>query len=125
MEANLKKMLFKGQSPVLALGFPLEAVGLLRALGPDAQTRASVESPFIIAFAADLAAAEKHAKAAAKCLSAKGSFWMAYPKGTSKKCKDPDLNRDTLHEGMREFGFEGVSLIALDDDWSCMRFKRA
>lgn len=124
MEANLKKMFFKGQSPVLALGFPLEAVGLYQALGPDVKTRAAGESPFIIAFAPNLMAVEKHAKAAAKCLTAKGSLWMAYPKGTSKKAKDPDLNRDNLHAVMHDFGFDGVSLIALDEDWSCMRFKR-
>jgi len=36
-----------------------------------------------------------------------------------------DINRDTGHARMKTHGFDGVSLVALDADWSAMRFKRA
>jgi len=34
------------------------------------------------------------------------------------------INRDTGHARMKELGFEGVSLIAIDGNWSAMRFKK-
>lgn len=45
-----------------------------------------------------------------------GFLWICYPKGTSKKYKKCDCNRDTLREALLPYGFEGVSLISLDDD---------
>ena len=59
-----------------------------------------------------------------KSLEPDAIFWMAYPKGTSKRYKGADINRDTAHARMGKLGFEGVSLVAIDDDWSAMRFKR-
>ena len=34
-----------------------------------------------------------------------------------------DYNRDTGNALMEKHGFTGVSLVALDEDWSAMRFK--
>jgi hypothetical protein len=52
-----------------------------------------------------------------------GYLWVCYPKGTSKKYKKTDCNRDTLREAIVQYGFEGVSLISIDSDWSAMRFR--
>ena len=35
------------------------------------------------------------------------------------------LHRDTLWKIGETFGFSGVSLVAVDDTWSAMRFKTA
>jgi hypothetical protein len=64
------------------------------------------------------------AKTATGALADGALFWSAYPKGTSKKYKGADINRDTGHARMKKHGFDGVSLIAVDADWSAMRFKR-
>jgi hypothetical protein len=48
-------------------------------------------------------------------------LWVTYLKGTSKT--RTDINRDTLHAYARGLGLEGVALVAIDDDWSAMRFK--
>ena len=53
-----------------------------------------------------------------------GMLWVCYPKGTSKKRRDPDCNRDTLRDSIKQYGFEGVAMISLDDDWSAMRLRR-
>lgn len=50
-------------------------------------------------------------------------FWMAYPKGTSKKYK-ASINRDTGWEVLGQNGFEGVRQIAIDADWSALRFRK-
>jgi len=49
-------------------------------------------------------------------------LWIAYPKLTSPLAGD--LSRDTLRELGPDFGLDTVSQIAVDDDWSALRFKR-
>jgi hypothetical protein len=52
----------------------------------------------------------------AECL-----FWMAYPKSTSGI--KTDINRDILWKLVEPTGWEPVRMIALDEIWSCMRFR--
>lgn len=49
-------------------------------------------------------------------------LWIAYPKLTSKLAKD--LNRDIIHNLAPSHGLDTVSQIAIDTDWSALRFKR-
>lgn len=50
-------------------------------------------------------------------------IWFAYPKSSSKiyKC---DFNRDTGWSALGQAGFEPVRIIAIDNDWSALRFRR-
>lgn len=50
-------------------------------------------------------------------------LWVAYQKGSSKV--PTDLKRDILHAEMARLGWDGVSLIAIDETWSAMRFNAA
>ncbi|HTA17019.1 MAG TPA: hypothetical protein VK786_04670 [bacterium] len=122
MDPVLKKLFFKGQSPTLVLNVPTEAKPLLAAFGPSVLTAAKGKAAFVLAYTVDEAAATKLAKAAPKFLEPGAVFWVAYPKGSSKKYK-ADINRDSLNALMEGFGFDGVSLVALDEDWSAMRYK--
>jgi hypothetical protein len=121
-EAILKKLVFKGQAPVLVLNAPPEAKSLVAAFGPAVHTAAKGPAAFVLAYTPDRAAAVKLGKAVPKFLEDGAVFWVVYPKGTSKKYK-ADINRDTLNALMEGFGFDGVSLVALDEDWSAMRYK--
>jgi hypothetical protein len=62
-----------------------------------------------------------------KSLAAKATgdavVWFAYPKGTSKKLKC-DFNRDNGWEVIRAAGFDTVRQVAIDEDWSALRFRR-
>lgn len=49
-------------------------------------------------------------------------LWMAYPKGSSKRYK-AEINRDSGWAYLGEFGYEGVRQIAIDEDWSALRFR--
>ena len=49
-------------------------------------------------------------------------LWVAYPKLTSKIASD--LCRDCNWEMISSMGFETVSLIALDNTWSAIHFKK-
>jgi len=51
-------------------------------------------------------------------------LWFCYPKGSSKKYKC-DFNRDNGWQALGELGFEPVRMVAIDEDWSALRFKPA
>jgi hypothetical protein len=50
--------------------------------------------------------------------------WFAYPKGSSKKYKS-QINRDNGWNVLGHEGFEPVRMVAIDEDWSAVRFRRA
>ncbi len=50
-----------------------------------------------------------------------GVLWVCYPKGGAKA--STDLNRDVLWKAMEKNGLVGVTLVAIDDTWSAMRFR--
>jgi hypothetical protein len=49
--------------------------------------------------------------------------WFAYPKGTSKRYRC-EFNRDSGWAPLGAAGFEGVRQVAIDEDWSALRFRR-
>jgi len=53
-----------------------------------------------------------------------GVLWFAYPKGSSKKYKC-DFNRDTGWSKLGDNGFEPVRMVAIDEDWSALRLRKA
>lgn len=50
-------------------------------------------------------------------------LWIAYPKGTSKKYTC-EFNRDTGWEVFGQAGYEPVRMVAMDADWSALRFRK-
>jgi hypothetical protein len=124
MNPVLKKLMYKGQSPVLLLGVPEEFKKIESGFGVPIHSVAKASYSFVLAFAKSMAEAEKIAKAVSKVLEEKAIFWLAYPKGTSKRYKGADINRDSGHLMMAKQGYDGVSLVAIDEDWSAMRYKK-
>lgn len=59
------------------------------------------------------------------CQAAKGDavLWMVYPKGSSKNYSC-DFNRDTGWDVLHAAGFDSVRMVAIDADWSALRFRR-
>jgi len=57
--------------------------------------------------------------------AAKGDaiLWMVYPKASSKKYKC-EFNRDSGWDVLRKAGFDTVRMVAIDDDWSALRFRK-
>jgi hypothetical protein len=47
-----------------------------------------------------------------------------YPKGTSKRYKS-QIDRDHGWNALGREGFESVRMVAIDEDWSAKRFRRA
>ncbi len=57
--------------------------------------------------------------------AAKGDalLWMVYPKASSKKLKC-EFNRDTGWQALGKAGYEPVRQVAIDEDWSALRFRK-
>jgi hypothetical protein len=118
----LQKLRLKDQKPVLVLNAPKEFEHMVAEMPSTPDTRIKSRYPFIILFARDLKEATKYAKDVVEAITDDGYLWVCYPKGTSKKYKS-DLNRMKVLEVFGPFDFEGVTQIAMDEDWSALRVK--
>lgn len=84
---------------------------------------AAGELAFALAFVTRKAEVDKVAKALAKKAQGDAIVWFAYPKGTSKKYRC-DFNRDSGWDVLKKSGFDTVRQVAIDEDWSALRFRR-
>jgi len=121
------KLNLKSQREILVLAAPpsfepelqtLAGVSILRA----ARQAKSIE--FAIAFVSRRAEVDAAVTAIVPKTAGDVVLWFAYPKGTSKRHVG-EINRDTGWEALKSAGFETVRLVAIDADWSALRFRRA
>ena len=101
MNPILKKLMFKGQSPVLLLHAPEEFSKAAAGFGVPLHTAPKGKYGFALVFSRSMAEAEKSGKSVGKALEDKAVFWMAYPKGSSKKYKGADINRDSARHAAK------------------------
>src|SRR6201999_1764647 len=78
---------------------------------------------FGIAFASTQAQLDKASKSFAAGSEGDAVIWFAYPKGTSKRYTC-EFNRDSGWQVIVAAGFESVRMVAIDEDWSALRFRR-
>lgn len=122
MNAVLKKLGLKDQNPVLIINAPEEYKEVMKDIEANIHTSPAEKYKFIQVFAKTMDEANKLIPSAIETLEEGGHFWLCYPKGTSKKYKS-DINRDKSFVIFAPFEFEPVSLVAIDVDWSALRFK--
>jgi hypothetical protein len=78
---------------------------------------------FGLAFAITQAQLDRASKILAGSCEGDAVIWFAYPKGTSKRYTC-EFNRDSGWSVIRAAGFESVRMVAIDEDWSALRFRR-
>jgi hypothetical protein len=81
------------------------------------------ETEFLLAFVTKQSEVDGLAEKVAKRAKGDAVVWFAYPKGSSKKYKC-DFNRDTGWDALKVAGFDTVRAIAIDADWTGLRFRR-
>jgi len=79
--------------------------------------------PFILSFVTEKTEIQRIASNLLSKTVGDVIVWFSYPKGTSKKYKC-DFNRDAGWEPVQEIGFRPVRQIAIDKDWTALRFRR-
>lgn len=126
MDPLFKKLAFKNQAEVLVLGAPESFQLALEKLPEETQVISSLNQVnqigYALVFVTQKTEIQEFAKASRDKLTADAIVWMCYPKGSSKKYRC-DFNRDQGWEPMGEIGFEPVSMVAIDEDWSALRFR--
>jgi hypothetical protein len=121
------KLNLKAQAEIVVLDAPasfeaeigkLQGVSVMRSLPKRGRVA------FALAFVTKLSEVESIAKAIVKLAEGDPIIWFAYPKGSSRRYKC-EFNRETGWAALGAAGFEGVRMIAIDEDWSAVRFRRA
>jgi len=94
--------------------------------GREIRRKVAGKSPvsFAIAFVKKQAEIDQAARALVPRMDGDVILWFAYPKGSSKR-HTCDFNRDTGWALLGKSGFEPVRMVAIDEDWSAIRFRRA
>ena len=122
-----KKLLIKPGHSMLLLHAPENYRDQLGTLPVDVEIIETPEdaSPqafdCVLLFASDQSQLASRAPLALSSVRPNGMLWIAYPKKTSQL--NTDLSRDAGWDAVTSAGMQGVSLIALDETWSAMRFR--
>ncbi len=119
------KLNLKDQTSIVVLNgpasFDVELVTLQNVEIHRAMPTAEVE--FAIGFTTTQVEVDTAATTVAAEMTGDGILWLAYPKGSSKNYTC-EFNRDTGWAKLGELGFEPVRQVAIDADWSALRFRR-
>jgi hypothetical protein len=78
---------------------------------------------FAIGFAITQAELDQISAKLAGATAGDAIVWVAYPKGSSQRYQC-EFNRDHGWQVLGDAGFEPVRQVAIDEDWSALRFRR-
>jgi hypothetical protein len=127
MTPLFKKLNFKNQPVILVVHAPQSFAPELAAMSfvtkIETDPVAVNTSGFIMAFVTKQSEVDALAPLLTGKLEGDGVLWFCYPKGSSKKYTC-DFNRDTGWNALAAANFEGVRMVAIDEDWSALRFRR-
>jgi len=120
------KLNLKNLTKILVLNAPQSfepELAALHGVSVSRSLRGVAKIEFSLAFVSERKEVDKLAASILKIAEGDPIVWFAYPKGTSKKYKS-DINRDNGWQALEQAGFETVRLVAIDADWSALRFRR-
>ncbi len=122
MNTILRKLQYKGQSPVLIIGMPESYARLAKEMRTEIHDRPKGMYDFVQIFAHTLSEAKEQVKKAIKAVGVDTYLWFCYPKGTSKRYFS-DISRESAWPLFSEYEYEPVSQVAIDEDWTALRFR--
>ncbi len=126
MSTLFKKLNLKDQTRIVVLDAPDSFDAELAQLdGVQVETslKAGRDETFVMAFVLTQAALDGHSAAVAKRAPGDAVVWMVYPKKSSKRYTC-EFSRDSGWAVLTAAGFETVRMVAVDEDWSALRFRR-
>lgn len=115
----IKKLLIKPNYRSIVLNPPEGYLPRLGALPLENNLEGKFD--FIHLFAKNKAEVDEMGPAVVEAVKPEGVLWISYPKGSSKI--KSDISRDKGWDSIKAKGFQGVSLISVDETWSAMRFR--
>jgi hypothetical protein len=127
MTPLFKKLNFKEQASLLCLNAPASFATELAAMSAVTGVHQTVDElaqiDFALAFVTQQSEIDRFMAQMAPKLVGDAVLWFCYPKGTSKKYRC-DFNRDTGWATLGQYDLEGVRQVAIDTDWSALRFRK-
>jgi hypothetical protein len=126
MSELFKKLNLKDQSEIVVANAPdtfdkeLAKLGSVKVIRDTGKAK-TVD--FAVAFATTQSELDNLSKSLTTKARNDAILWIAYPKKSSRKYKC-EFNRDSGWAVLRAAGFETVRMVAIDDDWSALRFRR-
>ena len=125
--STFDKLNLKDQKQILVINAPESfepELKTLRGITVQRDLKNSNQVEFSLAFVTKQKEVDTLGKTIAKKAQGDAVVWFAYPKGSSKKYKS-EINRDAGWQVLGDAGFEPVRMVAIDEDWSAVRFRRA
>lgn len=127
MQPLLKKLQFKNQEVILVLNSPDEFKDSIIDFKNYTKVITEIsggkaKQSFILVFVKDIDGLKQSLEKIRSLINEESILWFAYPKKASKKYKS-DINRDFGWQALGDISFEGVRQIAIDEDWSALRFR--
>lgn len=124
-----KKLNFKNQHQIGVMEAPeafSEAINYIKAQGiVDTTVKPAKQYEFVVAFAQMQKDLKRLFDSFREQLAEDAVVWMAYPKKSSKIYQS-DINRDAdIWQHLGNAGYEAVRQVAIDADWSALRFRKA
>ena len=123
--ATFVKLNLKDQAEIVVLNAPASFEPELKSLKGVTVRRDAKggDIDFSLAFVMTQKEVDTLGPQVAKKAKGDAVVWFAYPKGSSKMYKS-QINRDNGWAVMGDAGFEPVRMVAIDEDWSAVRFRR-
>lgn len=128
MNSTFKKLNYKTQKQIYIVNAPtsfkkeMDEMSLLTSIKTSLAGVKRIE--FFLAFVTRQQEVDELTRKVVPLMEGDGILWFAYPKGTSKKYKC-EFNRDTGWGVLGKHDYEPVRAIAIDEDWSALRFRNA
>ncbi|MEB2784974.1 hypothetical protein [Algoriphagus persicinus] len=123
MDPILKKMTWKDGMNIQIWNAPAELNELISTWEAADLIQPSFKPDFMLAFVQTEEEVKKYFFEMQNLAPEDQQIWLAYPKGTSKRYK-AQINRDSGWKFLGEFDYEGVRQIAINEDWSALRFRK-
>ncbi|MET0636720.1 MAG: hypothetical protein ABWZ25_11890 [Chitinophagaceae bacterium] len=127
MTPLFKKLNFREQSEIIVLNPPASFDAELKSMSSATSVRRDLkkkdEVSFAMIFATTQQELDKYIPMILPNLVPDAVLWFCYPKGSSKKYSC-DFNRDTGWDELKKSGYDTVRAVAVDEDWSALRFRR-
>ena len=126
MSTVFKKLNLKDQEEILILNAPASfepEIKSLRKVKVQRGLQGAKTITFSLAFVTKQKELDRIARSVSRKAKGDAIVWFAYPKKTSRNF-ECEFNRDTGWAVLGEAGFEGVRMVAIDEDWSALRFRR-
>lgn len=119
----LNKLNHRGQRIAL-VNVPAEMAANIDSLLGGAETTTTLPEnvDFAMVFVRTLDEVRQHGTAVLSRAKGDAVVWFCYPKQTSKRYTC-EFNRDTGWQVLADHRFEPVRQVALDEDWSALRFR--